>query len=88
MSNQFFLFITITHCILYLITFGLVCMTMCEYIYICTFILYQLIWTEYSMGCFSSSLDSQRFITLSHKSPDEKSRTEKQLQNHPSIELL
>ena len=52
------------------------------------FILYQLIWTEYSMGCFSSSLDSQRFITLSHKSPDEKSRTEKQLQNHPSIELL
>ena len=43
MSNQFFLFITITHCILYLITFGLVCMTMCEYIYICTFILYQLI---------------------------------------------
>lgn len=45
MSNQFFLFITITLCILYLITFGLVCMTLCEYIYICTFILYQLIRT-------------------------------------------
>lgn len=45
MSNQFFLFITITLCILYLITCGLVCMTLCEYIYICTFILYQLIRT-------------------------------------------
>ena len=43
MSNQFFLFITITHCILCLLTFGLVHMTMCEYIHICTFILYQLI---------------------------------------------